>query len=370
MSTTKMHMTDSRLSGELFCEYPPQDRLDSQRIDELVERLDIHDTTSILDFGSDAQKRLTDIADDMLENVKTKDSGEAGQLLSDMVLILKGFQVEERKLREKPDLWKRLIGKAKQPLQAFLQRFADVADQIDQISNALESRKQQLLVDVVALDRLYEATLEYYRDLRHHIAAAEQVIERAEVHSLPRLKARAEHEDSMESAQSLRDFQGRRNELERRLHDLELTRQVTMQALPSIRMIQENDKSLVGKIDTTLINTVPLWRQQLAQSIAIHRSGKAAQAMKDSADLTNALLRENAETLQTANRESRREHERGVFDITAVEEANRILIETIEESIHLHEQARIRRKDAQKRLDKAERTLRDTLKSASTDRSG
>ncbi len=370
MSTTKTQMTDSRLSNDLSLEDPPQDTLDNQRIGELVEQLDMYDATSILNFGSNAQKRLTDIADDILEDVKTKDSGEAGQLLSQMVLILKGFQAEERKLREKPDLWKRLLGKTRQPLQEFLQRFEDVGDQIDRINNALESRKQQLLVDVGALDRLYEATLEYYRDLRHHIAAAEQVIERSERHSLPRLKARAEQEESIESAQSLRDFQGRRDELERRLHDLELTRQVTMQALPSIRLIQENDKSLVGKINTTLINTVPLWRQQLARSITIHRSGETAQAMKDSADLTNALLRKNAETLQTANRESRREIERGVFDITAVEEANQMLIATIEESIHLHEQASIRRKDAQKRLDTAERTLRDALKSASADRSG
>lgn len=341
-----------------------EDTLDQKRVLQLADQLNIKDSKSILDFGTDSQRQLTSIADTMLNDVKSKDTGAAGQLLSEMVVTLRGFQGAELRVNDKPGLWDRLLGKTK-PFQLFLQKFEGVSDQIDQISNNLEVRKQQLLVDVSTLDHLYEATLGYFRDLRYHIAAGEQVLAHADSHSLPALKEHAKTSNTMESTQRLRDFQTHRDELERRLHDMRLTKQVAMQALPSIRMIQENDKGLVNKINTTLVNTVPLWRQQLAQSIAIYRSGEAAKVLKDSADLTNELLKNNAETLKTSNKEARIQLERGVFDIETVEAANKLLIETIEESISLHEQAQTQRAEAEKRLDAAEQELKQALQQAS-----
>ncbi|SUO93814.1 toxic anion resistance protein [Suttonella ornithocola] len=342
--------------------------LDEHRVRQLVSLLNIHDTKAVLNFGTDAQRQLTAVADTMLADIQAKDTGEAGLLLSKMVMTLKGFQGSELTLKKKYHFWDKLLGKAR-PIEAFRQQFETVSDQIDQISNGLEKHKQTLLIDITSLDRLYDATLGYFRDLRHYIAAAEEIIRHADEHTLPVLKQHAEQTQNLEDAQKLRDHQSQRDELDRRLHDLRLTRQVAMQALPSIRLIQENNKGLVNKINSTLINTVPLWRQQLAQSLAIYRSSEAAQAIKASSDLTNDLLKNNAETLQTANRESRQQIERGVFDIEAVEQANQMLISTIEESIEIHEVARNHRKEAEKRLQDAENQLKQTLQHVATQQS-
>ena len=334
--------------------------LEPARVQQLAQTLNIADTNSILNFGAAAQKQLTTVADTMLTDIKSEDAGKAGELLTNMVGLLRGFQGAELKVQEKPSLFARLLGKAK-PLASFLQKFDTISEQLDQISNALESHKQKLLVDIKSLDKLYDANLDYYRELEYHIAAAETVLADAEI--LPAL-AKAAEDGEMESAQRLRDRQMQRDELDRRLHDLRLTKQVSMQALPSIRMVQENNKGLVSKINTTLVNTVPLWRQQLAQSIAIYRSGEAAIALKQSSDLTNELLTANAENLKQANRESRTQLERGVFDIGAVEKANQMLIETIEESIQIHEAGRKQRQEAAAKLQAAEEALKHSLKAA------
>ena len=336
--------------------------LEPARIQQLAQTLNIADTNSILNFGAAAQKQLTTVADTMLTDIKSEDAGKAGELLSNMVNLLRGFQGAELKVQEKPSLFARLLGKAK-PLTTFLQKFDTISEQLDQISNALESHKQKLLVDIKSLDKLYDANLDYYRELEYHIAAAEDVLATTDAEVLPAL-AKAAEDGEMESAQRLRDRQMQRDELDRRLHDLRLTKQVSMQALPSIRMVQENNKGLVNKINTTLVNTVPLWRQQLAQSIAIYRSGEAAIALKQSSDLTNELLTANAENLKIANRESRTQLERGVFDIASVEKANQMLIETIEESIQIHETGRKQRQEAAEKLLAAEEALKQSLKSA------
>ena len=348
---------------------PSQTFLDNEQLDEqcvrsLASSLDIHSSQSVLNFGSKAQQELTSVADAMLKNVQIKDSGQAGELLTQMVLTLKGLQNAQEELKKKNGFWAKLFGKTQEPILAFMQKFTTVSDQVDAISNRLESQKQNLLIDINRLDRLYEVTLKHYRELAHFIAAGEAAKRHADEVTLPVLKERAEKNNTMENAQVLRDYQSQGDELERRLQDLLLTGQVAMQSLPSIRLIQENDKGLVNKINTTLVNTVPLWRQQLAQSLAIHRSSEAAQALKASSDLTNELLLKNAENLQMANRETREQIERGVFDIQAVEEANRRLIATIEESIELNANAQKAREDVKQRLQEAEAQLKSTLKHA------
>lgn len=338
--------------------------LDAQKVALIAKEINLNSSQNILDFGCDAQRNLTRIADDMLSDVKNKDSGEARQLLNQMVSLMRGFQGSEKTLAKKPGLLARLTGK-KQSIEYFFQRFDSVSDQIDQISNHLEVQKQKLLIDIKSLDRLYDANLEYYRELCHYIAAAETVLKRSNEETLPKMKQKALDSDDIAAAQRLRDYQGHHDELARRLHDLQLTRQVAMQNLPSIRLLQENDKGLVNKINTTLINTVPLWRQQLAQAIAIHHAQDASNALKASADLTNELLEQNAANLKMANKTSQTQIERGVFDIESIEHANRSLIETIEESITLHEQARTQRHEAIEKLNAAEAALKTALTNAS-----
>lgn len=337
--------------------------LDEARVRTLASSLNLNDSKAVLSFGTEAQKKVTQTADALLESVQNKDSG-AGSLLTSMVLTLKGFSGAEAALKKRRGLLDRLFGAA-EPMIAFKEQFKTVSEQIDSISTGLEQSKQALLIDITALDRLYDAALDYFRDLEHHSAAAERVLRNADNHSIPALQSRAAETGSIADAQRLRDFQGQRDELERRLHDLRLTRQVTMQALPGIRLIQDNDKSLVNKINSMLINTVPLWRQQLAQTIALHKSQKTAAAVKAGTDLTNELLTQNADILKQSTHDIRTETERGIFDIENIEAANRSLIAALEESVQLTEDGKRRRQDAEARLQQAEAELKKALQNLS-----
>ena len=296
--------------------------LEPARVTELLAELDLNDSHSILFFGSRAQEQLTTVSDSMLERVRTKDVGPAGAALNDMVLTLRGFDLGGLDPNRKAGWFDRLLGKGRDAAKV-LQRYEQVRDQIEAITDRLEQHKTSLLHDIEALDRLYAANLDYFHTLELYIAAGEQKLVELDDQVIPKLAEQVAAGDDTLAAQRLRDLRALRDDLERRVHDLHLTRQVTMQSLPSIRLVQENDKSLVGKINSTLVNTVPLWRQQLAQALTIHRSREAAETVAAASDLTNDLLRANAENLRQANAETRRQIERGVFDIEAVAEARR-----------------------------------------------
>jgi len=347
-------------------EAPPAEQAE---IKSLLAELDLTDSGSIMHFGAKAQQQLTVVSDQMLEGVRSKDTGRAGSSLSEMVGTLRGFDVEALDPNAKPGFFSRLFGAGK-PIVRFLQEYEEVRDHIDRITLDLERHKTRLLTDVTALDRLYDANLSYFRELEHYIAAGEAKLAELDQQIIPALAARVESESDMVQAQNLRDLRGARDDLERRVHDLRLTRQVAMQALPSIRLVQENDKGLINKINSTLVNTVPLWRQQLAQAVTIYRSGRAAETVKAATDLTNDLLRANAENLKTANAEARKQIERGVFDIETVKQANQALIETIEESLRIADEGKRARAAAGAELEQMESDLRKTLAAASASTTG
>ncbi len=336
--------------------------LTSAQLAPLLAELDLGDSHSILFFGSRAQEELTTVSDRMLEKVRTKDLGPAGGALNDMVLTLRGFDVGELDPNRKPGLLDRLLGKGRDAAK-LLQQYEAVRDQIDQITDRLEQHKTALLIDIESLDRLYAANLEYFRVLEQYIGAGEAKLREIDAEVIPR--AESETGADTLAAQRLRDLRARRDDLERRVHDLRLTRQVTLQSLPSIRLVQENDKALVGKINSTLVNTVPLWRQQLAQALTIHRSREAAKTVAAATDLTNDLLRANAENLRQANAIARSEMERGVFDIAAVTQANQSLIGAIEDSLRIADEGRAARTRATQELGQLEQQLRDSLAAAS-----
>jgi uncharacterized protein YaaN involved in tellurite resistance len=333
-------------------------------IASLVRELDLTDSQSVLFFGSKAQQQLTTVSDQMLEGVRNKDVGPAGASLSEMVSALRGFDLERLDPNRKPGLLDRLLGKGK-PVVRFLQEYEEVRTHIDRITDDLERHKTRLLHDVTSLDRLYDANLEYFRALESYIAAGETKLAELDSETIPALAARVEQDQDMVQAQGLRDLRSARDDLERRVHDLRLTRQVAMQSLPSIRLVQENDKGLINKINSTLVNTVPLWRQQLAQAVTVFRSGQAAASVKAATDLTNELLQANAENLRQANAEARRQIERGVFDIAAVKQANQTLIETIEESLQIADEGKRARAEATAQLRHLEDELRRSLAAAS-----
>jgi uncharacterized protein YaaN involved in tellurite resistance len=336
----------------------------AEQIDRAVKELDLTDTNSIIFFGAKAQQELATISDSMLEQVRAKDAGPAGDALSRMVQKLRELDVSGVDPNERPGLIARLLG-VKNDVQKYVDKYDDVRGQVDRITNELEQHKTRLLTDIVRLDKLYDANLEYFRMLEVYIAAGRAKLREAGETTIPQLAAKVAVEDDVIAAQKLRDLRAARDDLERRVHDLLLTRQVTMQSLPSIRLIQENDKSLVTKINSTVANTVPLWRQQLAQAITIYRMGDAANAVKAASDLTNELLQANAENLKRANAVVRKEVERGVFDIESVRAANQKLIETIDESLQIADEAKRRRAEAETQLQASEAELRRTLASAS-----
>ena len=342
---------------------PAPSAKDREKLTALMTEIDLSDSSSILFFGTKAQQQLTTIADNMLEGVRNKDTGGAGQVLNEMVSTLRGFDVDALAPGKKPGFFAKLLGKTK-PVAKFLQQYEDVRKQIDAISIELERHKTQLLIDITTLDRLYNANLDYFHELELYISAGDERLRELDQTAIPALEQDAQQSNDMLKAQQLRDLRGARDNLERRIHDLRLTRQVAMQSLPGIRLVQENDKGLINKITSTIANTVPLWRQQLATAVTIHRAGDAARTVKSATDLTNQLLESNAENLKLANAEARREIERGVFDIESVKKANQTLIDTIEESLRIAEEGKRNRAQALAQLEVCENELKQTLSRA------
>ncbi|MGJ0430053.1 toxic anion resistance protein [Methylobacter sp.] len=334
-----------------------------QQIQKLLSEIDISNTQSIIFFGSKAQEQLTTISDRMLDGVKNKEIGPAGNDLNEMVATIRGFEVDDLDPNKKQGFFDRLMGKAK-PVVKFLQQYEEVRKQIDTITDKLERHKTNLLTDIISLDKLYQANLDYFHTLEDYIAAGEEKLRQLDEVIIPEQAKKAETTAEVLAAQNLRDLRAARDDLERRVHDLRLTRQVSMQSLPSIRLVQENDKGLVNKINSTIVNTVPLWRQQLATAVTVYRSSQAAETVKAATDLTNELLAANAEALKQANAETRKQLERGVFDIETVKKANETLIATIEESLQIADQGKKMRSEAVVQLEQCETELRKTLASA------
>jgi uncharacterized protein YaaN involved in tellurite resistance len=342
----------------------------AQAIRQKMTEIDLTNTQSIIAFGSGAQSEIQVISQAMLADVRNKDVGPAGDSLRKMVSTLRGFSSEELDVRREKSWWEWLTGQAA-PFAEFVAKFENVQTQIDKITGELLSHEHKLLKDIKSLDLLYGKTLAFYDELALYIAAGEARLADVDATEIPAREAAvaaASEADRVMRAQELRDLRAARDDLERRVHDLKLTRQVTMQSLPSIRLVQENDKSLVTKINSTLVNTVPLWETQLAQAVTIQRSREAAEAVREANDLTNELLKSNADTLRESNRVVREEMERGVFDIEAVKHANATLIATIEDSLQIADEGKTRRAAAEVELVKMEADLRDALSAASARR--
>ena len=344
----------------------------AEEIRSRMDEIDMSDTQSIVSFGSAAQAELQEISQAMLTDVRNKDVGPAGDSLRGIVTTIRGFSVSELDVRRERTWWEKLLGRAA-PFAQFTARFEKVQAQIDKVTEDLLRHEHTLLKDIKSLDLLYDKTLQFYDELALYIAAGEEKLSELDTRDIPAKEAEvqaAPEGDQVMKAQELRDLRAARDDLERRVHDLKLTRQVTMQSLPSIRLVQENDKSLVTKINSTLVNTVPLWETQLAQAVTIQRSAEAAAAVRDANDLTNELLTANAKNLRDSNKMIRQEMERGVFDIEAVKQANADLIGTIEESLQIADEGKKRRAAAEAELKKMEAELRDTLASAKARRDG
>jgi uncharacterized protein YaaN involved in tellurite resistance len=300
----------------------------------------------------------------MLRNVRNSDTGKAGETLSELMLQFKGLKVNELSAEKNP-LQKAFFLFAS-PLAKFQQRFETVSAQINETIHKLEGDRMALSRDVVGLEGLFAATLEQYRDLTVYIIAAEKALTRWRQELVPALQQKAEFSASMLDAQEVRDGQNTCNELERRINNLRLTKTATLQSLPQIRLIQDINKSLVDKIQTSIVTTIPIWKQQVAMAMTLFRQKKAMDHEKAVADTTNRLLKENAELLQHQNATAREQIERGVIDVDTLKHVNDSLIQTIEDTIRISEEAKEKRISAAHEMIRMETTLKSALLTAST----
>lgn len=348
----------SEISNELSI-FDTSDENQKQAIMSIANDINVSDRGSVLFFGSKAQEEMSTISETMLEGVRNKDLGAAGASLTNMIRTIRDFDVDSLDPSRKQGFFAKMF--SKNPVTEFMDKYEDVRGQITKITDRLEEHKGLLLTDVITLDKLYQANLDYFHQLELYIAAGEQKLKQLDETDIPTMASEVEGTDNMLKAQAFRDLRSARDDLDRRIHDLRLTRQVAMQSLPSIRLVQENDKTLVAKIDSTLINTVPLWKNQLAQAVTIFRMGSAAKTVKEASDLTNELLESNAENLRQGNAEVRTQLERGIFDVASVKKANETLIATIDDSLRIADEGKAARAKAEIEIKQMEQDLRQAL---------
>ncbi len=335
----------------------PERRADIERVQA---ELDVDDSNSILFFGTGAQDAVTGVADEMLEGVRNKDTGAAGQALNEMIATLRGLPVADLDPKQSGGFLTRLFRGAR-PIAKVLQQYEQVRSQVDAISNRLDKHTSTLMRDITLLDRLFEKSLEYFHRLEVYIAAGDERLRKLDTETLPALAREAAASPDVIKAQEVADLRAKRDDLERRVHDLKLTRQVMMQSLPSIRIVQQNDKALVSKIASTMANTIPLWRQQLALALTIARSAEAGETLRKATDLTNELLTANAETLRSSTQAIRTQVERGIVDIAAVKQANDALIATIDDALRIADDGKRQRVEAEKQLATCESELKQAV---------
>ena len=317
-----------------------------------AEKIDVENTTQILQYGAGTQKKMADFSDAALANVRTQDLGEVGTLIADVVGELKGFDAEEKKglmgfFRKKAD-----------QLETMKNRYAKAEVNVAKIGDALQQHQVRLLKDSAVLDKMYEQNLAYFKELTMYILAGKQKLRQVRSGKLLQLEEKARQSGLAEDAQTARDLADKCNRFEKKIHDLELTRAISIQTAPQIRMIQNNDHVMVEKIQTTLMNTIPLWKNQMVLALGIAHSTEAAQAQRQVTDITNALLKQNAEKLHMASIETAKEAERGIVDIETLKATNAKLIQTFDDVLKIQAEGRAKRLAAENEMAKMENDLK------------
>mgnify|MGYP002579708327 FL=1 len=321
-----------------------------------AEKIDITDTNLVLQYGAAAQKNIADFSANALENVRTKDMGEVGDMVSELVVELKGFDAEQER--------KGLLGlfkKASRGTQLMKAKYDKAEANVDKISRQLQSHQIQLMKDTALLDQMYEKNLEYYKQLTMYILAGRQRLAKEQNETLLALQAAAQQSGLAEDAQRANDFANQCQRFEKKLHDLELTRVICLQMAPQIRMIQNNDTLMSEKIQTSLVNTIPLWKSQMVLALGLSHAQKAMEAQRQVTDMTNTLLKKNADMLKTASVETAKESERAVVDLETLQHTNQSLIETLDEVLQIQTEGAQKRAVAQAELRKIEGELKQKL---------
>ena len=326
---------------------------EEQRIvNEFAEKIDVENTAQILQYGAGTQKKMADFSDAALENVRTQDLGEVGELIVNVIGELKGFDEEEEKG------FFGFFRKQANKLENMKAKYAAAEVNVEKISDALQQHQVRLMKDTAVLDKMYEQNLAYFKELTMYILAGKQKLEQVRAGKLKELEAAAQISGLAEDAQAARDLAEKCDRFEKKIHDLELTRAISIQTAPQIRMIQNNDTVMVEKIQTTLVNTIPLWKNQMVLALGIAHSTEAAQAQRQVTDMTNELLKKNAQRLRMASVETAKEAERGIVDIDTLKTTNAELIQTLDDVMQIQADGRAKRLAAEQEMAKMENDLK------------
>ncbi|MDR1245469.1 MAG: toxic anion resistance protein, partial [Clostridiales Family XIII bacterium] len=318
---------------------------EQRAVDEFASKIDLNNSGAIIRYGSGAQKKIADFSESALNNVKTKDLGEIGGLLTGVVTELRGFGAEED---EKGFLG--IFKRASNKLENLKTKYAKAETNVNNICAVLENHQIQLLKDVSMLDKMYDMNKVYFKELTMYILAGKKKLEEVRATDLPKLAEKAANSGLPEDAQAANDLSAMCNRFEKKLYDLELTRMISIQMAPQIRIVQNNDTTMSDKIQSTLVNTIPLWKSQMVLALGVANSQRAATAQRQVSDMTNELLRKNAETLKMASIDTAKESERGIVDIETLVSTNQSLISTLEEVTKIQEEGRQKRNQAEQEL--------------------
>ena len=351
-SEPKKEMVVVEEKNELEVQLSPEEQ---KMVDDFAAQIDLTNTQMILQYGVSSQKKIADFSETALSNVRTKDMGEIGELLTNVVAELKNFDEEE----EKGFLG--LFKKSSNKLANIKAKYDKAEVNINKICDAMETHQITLLKDIALLDKMYELNLNYFKELSMYILAGKQKLEQARQVELPALLAKAEQSGLPEDTQTAKDFSEMCNRFEKKIYDLELSRNVSLQMAPQIRLIQNNDTIMTEKIQSTLVNTIPLWKSQMVIAIGLDHSTEAARAQREVTDMTNALLKKNAEQLKTATIETAKESERGIIDIETLQQTNQTLISTLDEVMKIQAEGREKRAAAEAQLQQIETEMKEKL---------
>lgn len=328
---------------------------EKQAVAKFADQIDLTNSQMILQYGAGTQKKMADFSETALENVRTKDMGEIGELLSEVVHELKDFDEEEEKGFF--GFFKKGVNK----ITAMKTKYAKAETNINQICKVLENHQVQLLKDVALLDKMYELNLTYFKELTMYIMAGKKKLEEVRATKLNELMQKAQESGLAEDAQAARDLESMCTRFEKKIHDLELTRQISIQTAPQIRLVQSNDTMMVEKIQSTVVNTIPLWKSQMVLALGVEHSAQAAEAQREVTDMTNELLKKNADKLKMATLDTARESERGIVDMETLKATNESLISTLDEVMHIQQEGREKRRVAEAEMQKLENDLKQKL---------
>lgn len=323
--------------------------------EQFAAQIDLTNSTMILQYGAGTQKKMADFSESALDNVRTKDLGEVGDLLSGVVQELKNFDEEEEKG------FFGIFKKQANKIQNLKAKYASAESNVNKICKVLEGHQVQLMKDIAVLDKMYELNLTYFKELTMYIMAGKKKLKEVQETQLAEMVDKAQKTGLAEDAQAARDLESMCQRFEKKIHDLELTRMVSIQTAPQIRLVQNNDTIMAEKIQSTIVNTIPLWKSQMVLALGVAHSRQAAEAQREVTDMTNELLRKNAETLKMATIETAKESERGIVDMETLKSTNESLISTLDEVMRIQEDGRKKRQEAEIEMRKMEQELKEKL---------